>query len=191
VERRFTPPRKFAGAIRVTLALCLLTFLVYSNLPVSSASTTPACQLECCAGRPTHPAGSCDKGSCHAGVLEQSEHAVNVEEPLCGLASHRGPIDLVRLQTNSSESHPIQPKTDSRFASSSAVGQACDAECTNGPTSSTRQTFRHSVLSSHLQDHQPFSASHFIEAWQLRLKLDPLSQRHSPRGPPTPISLIV
>jgi hypothetical protein len=80
-------------ACRLLLGPALLFSISCANFPVAALADGPSCELECCAGRAPHAAGSCMGGSCHAFRTSQTknfhQHEQAVEQPdeLCGLSS--------------------------------------------------------------------------------------------------------
>ncbi|HEY0005359.1 MAG TPA: hypothetical protein VGB17_11165 [Pyrinomonadaceae bacterium] len=74
----------YVSIARVALAAWLALALLSGIAPLASLSANSICQMECCAGKPTHAAGSCAGGSCHARFALKEEAAQPEAEAHCG-----------------------------------------------------------------------------------------------------------
>lgn len=60
VPSRLNHPKLiYFNAMRIVLAACLALALLAGFVPTSLSSAQPACTMSCCAGKPSHAAGSC------------------------------------------------------------------------------------------------------------------------------------
>lgn len=180
---RFFPVR----AILAALILCSMVALV---LPLSSASAASSCQLDCCAGRAPHAAGSCMSGACHARIKNKRPahthlNSTEKSEELCGLSSR--PLAIARrvAASNVSAHRTINSKSPQSELSATAAGRPCPQDC--GGLASGFATAKQSrkVVFRPDQSLRPQSVigsnDFFIQSVKSRAGL---RRRSIPRGPP-------
>ncbi len=178
---RFLPVR----GILATLLLCSVVAVV---LPLSSASSKSACQLECCAGRAAHSAGSCLTGACHARIrIKRHAHVQSqfsaASEKLCGLSSRPATIAKQMAAANLSARRTTHNKSARSELLATSLGRPCPPDCGGlaSAFASTKQT--HKVLVRRADSLLPAvnHASIFVQSVKSRAGL---CRRSIPRGPP-------
>ena len=181
---RFFPAR----AILAAIILCSVVAVV---LPLSPVSATSACQLECCAGRATHSAGSCMTGACHARIkVKRHAHlrfvSSSINEELCGLSA-RPPAVIRRL--SASNISVAQRTTNGRSTQSelsvTSTGRLCPEDC--GGLASVFSSGKQSrkLFFRGDQDQRPQLATELGYLLVQSVKSRPgLCRRSIPRGPP-------
>jgi hypothetical protein len=165
---------------RLTLAVVLLAAFVCTTIPLASAGNV--CNLGCCAGRATHTAGSCMKGTCHAAIKLQKKVARRTVrftrgDELCGLK----PL-VAHLRVTA----PPAPQTsrDTQDAVSK-IAPTCDADCGScvaGSFFSKGKAILAAAVDPASEVTRWFIHSHHASG------LDVLSRDYSPRGPPITVS---
>ena len=176
---------------RTGVAALLLLALLSISFPLATLAGAPACTLACCAGLPSHAAGSCMGGSCHSGLLREihTTTVVDEQDSLCGLSKEFGATLTVPTVYADSAVAPESVRTESQL-SSSVLTKPCQAECgvcVSGTNNSNRQ--RKSVLSNTIKSiTPPTSAEIEFLAPSVGQFLDPLRYHAGSRGPPNSLS---
>ena len=162
------------------LAIILLNGILASILPLETLAGGQMCTLACCAGQPSHAAGSCMDGSCHA-VFKRTDHnhrsQRQLADQLCGLAS----FSRHHLSQRSAQT---EPKQDSIVRS--AMGRPCDPNC-GGVVfiSSTQSRPREFSTVAYKKRPRTRSPAPYRCSVESRFKtLDGFGKQVSPRGPP-------
>jgi hypothetical protein len=193
MDRRPSKRFKPVNTAKVALAVALLFAFLSSIAPLASVSAGSACQLECCAGRAPHAAGSCMEGLCQAaiprhGKAAKTRPAKRVQtEPLCGLA-HKVVLKRFAQMRSGSAQSPI--RSGQTNASAAAFVKPCQPDCGGGAAgfrNSNRQ--RHSAVIADAERPRGPTALHLSDFARHRIQiLEALCRQSSPRGPPLSFS---
>jgi len=178
-------PPTFSRAVlyaRLTLAVVLLAAFVSTAVPLGSVSASNVCNLECCAGRATHTAGSCMNGTCHAAIKLQRKMprptvTLTRGDELCGLK----PL-TTHLRVTAPPPSQTSPHTQE---SASKIAASCDADC--GGCVAGSFSFKGKASFGSAGDPAPEIIRWFTDSHHTSF-LDVLSRDHSPRGPPVRFS---
>jgi len=172
---------------RIVVAGLLLGALLATNLPLATLAQAPACTLACCAGMPSHAAGSCMGGSCHSGLLVHQHRTRRAPEaePICGIPqaiTSKSVIPTVYAEDSAlTTGQSTQPQV-----SSAVMAKPCQPDCGAGASGSinlNRQ--RDKVLlrmSALLKPHTSFVLASAVGS-NHRI-VDPMVWSGTPRGPP-------
>lgn len=185
---------------RIFVAALLLLALLSITFPLASLASAPACTLACCAGLPSHAAGSCMGGSCLAGVLphEKSDETSEETRPiaaiptagddeLCGLSNAVSRAAIVPTVYADAE---IESNNPGPYVSIPALTKPCQPDC-GACLSSTnnRNRQRESFAARSLGSFTPPRHVEFKQLEHTDTKLlEPQRHRGTPRGPPNAFS---
>jgi len=180
--------------VRAILAAIILCSVVAVVLPLSPISATSACQLDCCAGRATHSAGSCMTGACHARIKVrrhahlQSQTSTTNEE-LCGLSSRPAAVARRIADSNLSAHRTTNNESTQSELSATSAGRPCPPDCGGLASAFASAKQSRKVLLRRNQSLRPQSvigsSPAFIQSVKSR---DGLCRRSIPRGPPLSIA---
>jgi len=167
---------------RLTLAVVLLAAFVCSTVPLPSVSAGNVCNLECCAGRAPHAAGSCMNGTCHAAIKLQRKI---VRRPvtstrgdeMCGLKPLAAHLRITN--TPASQTSPDTQESVSKIAPS------CDPDCGGCVAGSFSSKGKATFAAA--GDPAPEVTRWFIVSHHTP-GLAVLSRDYAPRGPPARFS---
>jgi hypothetical protein len=174
-------PPTFSRAIfyaRLTLAVVLLAAFVSTVVPLGSVWASNVCNLECCAGRATHTAGSCMNGTCHAAIKLQRKitgrtYRFTQGDELCGLKPLAAPLRVTA---------PPAPQTSrDTQESASKIAASCDADC-GGCVAGSFSSKGKATLGGN-RNSAP-EATRWLIYPHHTSSLDVLNRDYSPRGPP-------
>lgn len=180
---RFLPVR----AILAALILCAVVAVI---LPLTPVSATSACQLDCCAGRATHSAGSCITGACHARIkVRRNAHArplsSTTNEEFCGLSSRPVAVARQLAASNLSAHKATNNKSTQSELSATSAGRPCPPDCGGLASAFTSAKQTRKVVFRPAQFLRPqlvIGSSHeFVQSAKSRAAL---CRRSIPRGPP-------
>jgi hypothetical protein len=176
--------------VRSILAALVLCSVIAVILPLTPASATSACHLDCCAGRAPHSAGSCMTGACHARIrIKQHAHAVPlypaIGEELCGLSTRPSAVAKRMAAANLNGPKTAGSESTQSELSTTSAGRPCPPDC-GGLASAfanakqSRKTFAgraHSLRSPTVVG----PIDRFVHSVKSRAGL---CRRSIPRGPP-------
>jgi len=176
-----------ARAILAALILCSVIAVV---LPLTPASATSACHLDCCAGRAPHSAGSCMTGACHARIKIKRPAGVAplypaVSEEFCGLSTRPSAVAKRMAAANLNGPKTAGSESTQSELSTTSAGRPCPPDC-GGLTSAfanakqSRKTFAGRAHSLRSQTVVGLS-DRFVHSVKSRAGL---CRRSIPRGPP-------
>jgi hypothetical protein len=83
--------KSFVRAARVAAASLLALFVLSATAPHGALSSSSACAMACCAGKPAHLAGDCDSVSCHVNIPPAKSEAAPEPEGADAHAHHAEP----------------------------------------------------------------------------------------------------
>jgi hypothetical protein len=176
------------GMARVLLASMLLAVCVAGIVPMASVAAGSTCQLECCAGRSRHAAGSCMNGSCEAVLATARAHHHHARlvqaEKLCGLPKTLKSTSLARTRVQTSL--PKSPDT----VTAAAFERPCPTDCggcASGFTNSNRQRNSATLGDSH-RPRPPTDFRLYLSVYRGTRILAAKSRQGAPRGPPFSVS---
>jgi hypothetical protein len=190
---------------RIALAVMLALVVLAGIAPLSSLSVAAhECGMACCAGKPSHMAGSCSialdgeeemDASAESGAKQHSEqHSAHArhETPSPNATSETGAPVKPRRAAKKSSVHPANSGAVSREAlslASQAVTTPCSPECAVATSLSVqvRRPREHSALIGALRLH-PFEIRSLIaHHGVLPPKSAEAGRPTQPRAPPTPL----
>lgn len=175
------------------LALVLLAGFVPFNALSSDHQT---CQMSCCAGKPTHDAGSCSTAFADEQQSEKPAEPINEEHAHTG-GTHGAPTEIVEAAHDCGTGAPHstnEPRSSSRDASSPArsinahaLTTPCSPECAAASLSAFGQVRRPRNAVALAAHHRPRPTMHAALAEHVS-RLQVLSavtgRQSSPRAPP-------
>ena len=193
MDRRLSKRFKTGSTAKLALAVTLVFAFLSSIVPLASVSAGSACQLECCAGKAPHAAGSCMAGFCEAPIPSHGKAAkthparlVQAEE-LCGLP-HRLVLKSLAQRRSGADQSPIHSaKTN---VSAAAFDKPCQPDC-GGSAAGFRNSNRQrnsAVIANALRPRVP-AAIRLAGFGNHRTQiLEALCRQCAPRGPPLSLS---
>ena len=193
MDRR--PSRRFktVNTAKVAFVVALLFAFLSSIIPPASVSAGSTCQLECCAGRAPHAAGSCMEGLCQAaipghGKAAKTRLAKRVQaEPLCGLV-HKVVLKSYAQMRSGFNQSPI--RSGRTNASAAAFVKPCEPDC-GGSAAGFRNSNRQrnsAVIADAVRPRGPM-AINLSDFAKYRIQiLEALCGQSAPRGPPLSFS---
>ena len=167
VSRRASIKRR-APLARIILAAGLLVVVLAGAVPPSSFASSHECGMACCAGKPSHMAGSC---STSLGSDEGDEHAAH-DQAARGASHH-------------SSAH--RSTAEGTRVTASAMTKPCSPECAAAASNSSQtRRPRHAASVVVKAQPRPAPALSFVGHWA---ELTPKSAGHTrqarPRAPPS------
>lgn len=148
VSRPISPARK--SLARIILATMMLLVLLAGAVPFSSLSSSHECGMACCAGKPSHMAGSCstalgdEEPEAETPIEPDADHhsAHGHKLHLSGATSQAGTSTKPRESIKRSSAHHSKSgaKESSRTAriASQAMTTPCSPECATAVSASTQ-----------------------------------------------------
>jgi hypothetical protein len=171
---------------RIFLAALLLTAFAAGIVPLVPVLAGSTCQLECCAGRAPHAAGSCMDGSCQANLSAPHTRRASAaqDDELCGLPKKIDTKSFSRTRIKSSA-----PVSFDQVASA-VFDQPCPPDCGGCASSSTktnRQRNSAAIVSAN-RPRPPTAAGLSNSSSHATKTFGAQCRQGAPRGPPSFVS---